>query len=565
VSDSDETMTLHLGRGPELADGGGPGGPDRFWADDDLSSDADQPTAEPAAGLVTLGYLRAAVRRGRPFILVMAVLGLLIGVGLLKAAPLPQSANSTLFLAHNTAEDAVEAQLTDQVLLESDAVALRTMRILGLHETLKSFESSYTVTVVTNSIMTVVFRAPALSTAIRDENALTAEFLRFRAAQLEAQQAGTLTSLNQQISQAAGQVAAQARQISKLQAQPPTPANKAKLAVLQDQHTQGAAALVILTQTVHANQAATQVMTAQIVQGSTVLNSATAVPRSRIKGPGVYVAGGLIGGLALGLVIVLVRTLISDRLRRRDDVARVLGAPVRLSIVAGRPRRWRPGGRRLAAASGRDFQRVITFLGGELSARPRGGSGLAVVPAGNPEVAAVCLAALAVSLAKDGKRVMVADLTGRRAAARLLGVTAPGISKVTADGAPLVVVVPEKDDLVPIGPLRASVTPANPDAAAPSAAELASAHQSADFLLTLADLDPAVGAEHLATWSAKVIAMITAGQSSATRIQALGEMVRLAGLSLPAAVLVGADKTDESLGISPSPDEAPRAEAGRLQ
>jgi len=566
MSDSDETMTLHLGRGAELGDGRGAELPDHFWSDDDFPSDADRPAAEPAAGLVTLGYLRAAVRRSRPFILAMAVVGLVVGAGLLKVAPIAQQATSTLFLAHNTNEDAVEAQLTDQVLLESDAVALRTMQNLGLHESLKSFESSYTVTVVTNSIMTVVFRAPATSVAIRDENALTAEFLRFRTAQLENQQAGVLATLNQQITRATSQVAAQARQITQLQAQPSTPENKIKIAVLQARHTQAVAALVILTQTVQGNQASTQVMTAQIVKGSTVLNSATPVPRSRLKLPGEYVGGGLVGGLALGLIIVLVRTLISDRLRRRDDVARVLGAPVRLSVVAGRRRRWRPRGRGLAAASGRDFQRVIAYLGSEVSARPRSGSGLAVVPAGDPQVAAVCLAALAVALAKEGKRVMVADLSGRLAAARLLGVTTPGISKISAHGAQLVVVVPEKDNLIPIGPLRASVAPTAPDAASePFAAELAAAHKSADLLLTLAALDPAVGAEHLATWTAKVIAMITAGQSSATRIQALGEMIRLAGLSLPAAVLVGADKTDESLGVSQSPDEAPRAEAGSLR
>jgi capsular polysaccharide biosynthesis protein len=471
-----------------------------------------------------------------------------------------------LFLAHNTSEDAVEAQLTDQILLESDAVALQTIKKLGLHESPKSFESSYTVTVVTNSIMTVVFRAPALSDAIRDENALTAEFLRFRTAQLDTQQAGVLASLQQQITQATQQVNGEARQITQLQAQPSTADNKIKIAVLQARHTQAAAALVILTSTVQGNQAATQVMTAQIVKGSTVLNSATPVPHSHLKVPVEYVGGGLVGGLALGLIIVLIRTLISDRLRRRDDVARVLGAPVRLSVTAGRPGRLRSRGRGLATAAGRDYQRVIAYLGTELPARPRSGAGLAVVPAGDPQFAAVCLTALAVSLAKDGKRVMVADLSGQLAAARLLGVTTPGISKVSADGAQLVVLVPEKDDLVPVGPLRASVALAAADAAAGSfAAELASAHKSADLLLTLAALDPAVGAEHLATWTAKVIAVITAGQSSATRIQALGEMVRLAGLSLPAAVLVGADKTDESLGVSQSPDEAPRAEADSLR
>ena len=41
---------------------------------------------------------------------------------------------------------------------------------------------------------------------------------------------------------------------------------------------------------------------------------------------------GLIAGLVLGLGIVVIRALLSDRLYRRDDVARALGAPVKLSV-----------------------------------------------------------------------------------------------------------------------------------------------------------------------------------------------------------------------------------------
>ena len=46
---------------------------------------------------------------------------------------------------------------------------------------------------------------------------------------------------------------------------------------------------------------------------------------------------------------------------------------------------------------------------------------------------------------------------------------------------------------------------------------------------------------------------MTAGRSSWTRIHAVGEMIRLAGMSLVSAVLVGADKTDESLGVTQPP------------
>ena len=88
----------------------------------------------------------------------------------------------------------------------------------------------------------------------------------------------------------------------------------------------------------------------------------------------------------------------------------------------------------------------------------------------------------------------------------------------------------------------------------PVSADLAAAYSTADVLLTLAALDPMLGAEHLATWATDVVVMVTAGKSSWTRVQAVGEMVRLAGIRTVSAVLVGADKTDESLGVMHVPD-----------
>ena len=79
-----------------------------------------------------------------------------------------------------------------------------------------------------------------------------------------------------------------------------------------------------------------------MVTGSYVLNAATALPRSHIKGPALYFAGGLFGGLVVGMGGVIIAALLSRRLRRRDDVAAALGAPVRLSVGPLRPRRWPP-------------------------------------------------------------------------------------------------------------------------------------------------------------------------------------------------------------------------------
>ena len=67
------------------------------------------------------------------------------------------------------------------------------------------------------------------------------------------------------------------------------------------------------------------------LENSQVLN-VTPLPYSKKKNLVTYGAIGLIGGLALGLAIVVVRALVSDRLRRRDDIAYALDAPVKLSV-----------------------------------------------------------------------------------------------------------------------------------------------------------------------------------------------------------------------------------------
>ena len=90
--------------------------------------------------------------------------------------------------------------------------------------------------------------------------------------------------------------------------------------------------------------------------------------------------------------------------------------------------------------------------------------------------------------------------------------------------------------------------------ALPSPRRWPTACASANLLLTLATLDPSLGGEHLATWATDAVAVVTAGRSSWTKIHAVGEMIRLSGTRLVSAVLVGADKTDESLGVTQTPE-----------
>jgi hypothetical protein len=72
---------------------------------------------------------------------------------------------------------------------------------------------------------------------------------------------------------------------------------------------------------------------------------------------------------------------------------------------------------------------------------------------------------------------------------------------------------------------------------------------SADLLLTLVTLDPALGADYLPTWASDAVVVVTAGRSSAEKVHGVGEMIRLSGIRLDSAILIDADRSDKSLGV----------------
>ena len=272
------------------------------------------------------------------------------------------------------------------------------------------------------------------------------------------------------------------------------------------------------------------------------IDPALALPRSRLRLPLQYVFGGLLLGLVLGMGFVIVGALASDRLRRRDDIARALGAPVQLSVGRIRIGGLR-GPRGLAAAKDPELQRIVGHLRNVMpnaAARP---PALAVIPADNPRVAAVAAVSLALSLAKERKAVLFADLSGGAHAAKLLGVAREGVRAVSVDGEQLVVAFPE--GICPTGPLRpARAGFRRPlDGSGLSGKGLASAYRAADVVVTLAALDPALGGDHIGTWASAAVVLVTACECTATGLGATAEMVRLAGVAL-SAVLLGADKNE---------------------
>jgi capsular polysaccharide biosynthesis protein len=542
MNDNERTFMLSLNRNSDP--------PGRFWADDAVAAVDDDPV-DFNAGLASLGFIRAAIRRSARFLAVMAVVGLLIGAAVYVATPHSAQASTTLLLTVGPESVPGTAIQDDVAIAQSRTVAGRVVHKLNLPQSVSSFLGSYTVTPVTDRVLLITVNAPSSNEAVSWANAVAAEFLRYRAQQLDAAQQQVLIALNQQIDQARQHVNTLKSQVSRLSAHSRPPAQQGTITRLRTQLSQAESALIALVQNNNSTAAGTRETTASQIRGSGVLDRAAPIPpRSKLKHMILYAAIGLVGGLALGLGLVVIRALITDRLYRRDDVARALGAPVQLSVGRTRVRRRRQGGHGLAAARSSNVQRIVAHLDRAMPARSRSGTAFAVVPVDDPQVAALSLVSLAVSCARQGMQVIVADLASGAPAAGLLGSREPGVRPVSVDDARLLVAVPEAQDVLPVGPLiRASAR----DQLSPFTEALTNAYASSDVLLTLAPLDPALGSDHFATWAAAAVVVINAGRSSWTKIHAVGELVRLAGTRLVSGVLVGADKTDDSLGVVPSP------------
>ena len=250
-------------------------------------------------------------------------------------------------------------------------------------------------------------------------------------------------------------------------------------------------------------------------------------------------ASGLIGGAALGCGAVLFFAITSDRLRRRSDVAAALELPVPVSVgrIAPISERWLwvPHVRTLDGRCSHERQRLAHAIEMELP-MPRRWGRIAVACIDNADEVRFGVAAAAAELAGEGLSTTLIDLTEHGSLVEL----AP-----SATGSPdaSTVLRPRGIPTLAGGPGDLRAVGADHDE------DLASLAPT-DVTLVLADLDPSVGADHLAAWTDRVIIAVTAGRSSAERIRTAADLVRTAGLELRFAALLRRERADESSGTA---------------
>ena len=533
---------------------------ERLWAYEDFPALEEHPPFNIAGAFASLGFIGAAIRRSRRFWIAWMIFGMLAGLGIYVKYPVSYQATVSILIKNSANEDPTAAMQTDQALAQSYTVAANTVQALHLTQSVSSFRAAYTASTLTDQVLSLNVAAPTGAGAIERANTLAAQFLKFRKSLLLAQQTQQLNALDQQVPAAEAHIADLQSRIAQLQGQ-----TSSQLTQLQAQLKTAQQSLPTLEQTMTGLKADTQSNTATMIYGSQVLDAATLLKHSKVKSLVEYVLSGLIGGLAIGLGIVIVRELISDKLRRRDDIAAALGGPVRLSVGPIKTGRL-PAGPRANAARERDLRRIALHLRNAVPRKQRGAAALAVVAVDNTASIAPAVASMVESCTAQGMQVVLADLAEGAPVARYLGANGAGVRPVRVGNSSVVAVIPDANDIAPGGPVRPQGTAlaggagaALASAVSPPSDVLLTAFRSADLLLTVAELDPAFGAEHLATWASEAVAVITAGNTRAGRAYAVGEMLRVSGVPVVSCVVVGADKHDESLGLSPDGAVVPSA------
>jgi hypothetical protein len=514
----------------------GRGTPAPVFDDDDQAS-----PGRPMPTLVSLHFMRMALRRRRLACVLSAVLGLVAAGTFMLAFPLPHEAKASLVLTHDPDVDSTRAMATNVSLLQTRTVATRTTERLGLTVKPDAFLKSVTVETQGSELMILTLSAPTDAEAVRQLDGLTSTYLEFRAEQLSSQSRILMGGMQQRIKELQVDVADISRRIEQLTAD-----TTASPSTLSDMISQRA----YLVDRIEALQQSVEDATLRnsaVVSSSRVLDPPAAEPGLAKRTVVLGLASGLIGGAALGCGTVLFFAITSDRLRRRSDVAGALGLAVPVSVgrIAAIPKglRWLPP---LGAVNHRrvsDRQRLAQAIEDELLTHPS--APLAVAGLDNTDELGLAVAAAARGLAARDYSTTIIDLTNRGSRGLMNVPWAIGSSNAPTLLRPrgLPPLARGAADLLTVGQWHDDDSTPQP--------------QLGDVTLVLAELDPAVGADHLTAWADRVILVVTAGRSSVEKVRTVGEIVRSAGLDLRFAALLRTERMDESSGLGPIEDPAP--------
>jgi hypothetical protein len=476
--------------------------------------------------MVNLRFLKGALRRRWRVWLGCALAGLVVGAGYHAVVPVKYTATATLYLAHAPDSDNTVVAQNDLAMLDTAAVGDRALAILGMKGvTGTKFLGKQPGTTQSDNVLTISMTGPSATEAVRRVDAVAKAYLEFRAKQYRAQNAAVVAAAGQQANDLRTRINQLNTEIAGLHG-----AGGSQLTTLVAERATATTELTTLQQSIQQDDLATL----SVIHGSRVITPGTAVTTSKKKVFALDGLTGLAGGLGLGIFLVVAQAALSDRIRRREDLAAVLGAPVVVSVGPVK----RPFGARrrsllgLATGSDRQIATVARYFR-DLSVES-GGAPVMVVAADDRLVPAAAVLAAAGTLVADDRRVVVVDATEDRVVASHLGVRAPGRLPVEIRTGCCVTL------LVPSMPWEEAAD----GVSEPNLTELL-----AHTVLVIASCGPSNGAWRLRTWARHAVVTVSSGASTVSRISTLGELLDAAGIGVVGTVLLDADPLDDSPGL----------------
>lgn len=473
---------------------------------------------------VSLHFLRGALLRKWRTLATFVFAGAVLALVALHVMPAASSASTALILAHPSGEDQATAMATDVSLLRTRTVAQHTIDAMELSTTPDQLQKTVTVSAPTPEILEITVDAATPSAAVARLSAFSSAYLAFRSALVRAASDGIVKGDQTRIKQLQHQSQNLTQQYDLLVAKHDA-SSQASANDLLSRRSQLDAEISSLQQDIQQSSLDTE----SILAASHTVDAPALNPPHRAKRMVLVVMSGLIGGTAAGVGLVLMMALLSNRLRRRDEVALALRRPVKFS--ARSTSSWRRGRRGLTL---RDQDVLAAGLGTALTDDPQP-QRLALVTTGAPRDGASVVARLAQRLAEEGRRVCLVDLSDKGHLAGAVGRT---------------------------GQQCAVLRPTGTVATAPGPLSLASSYtgrlsideagweewSGAEVVLVLADAELGVGAGPLSTWADRAVLLVRAGAASAELLDSVSRVFEATGIEIDFAMLVGADTTDESPG-----------------
>ncbi len=486
-----------------------------------------------SAPFATLSSLWRALRRRRRVWGTVAAAGVAAAVGLSLAFPPDHTATTTLFLQRSDQGDATEAMESDAELLRSRTVVQAAIDLIGLRLPAERLLSDLRVSVVTTDILRLTVAAATDVEAVRRARAVGEAFLAFRTAEYERQSRVEVEALRERASDVTSQLARVNEAIGRFGTRPET-LGEAGLREYGDLLSQKAMLSGQVDQLQRRIDVAT-VAPATSVAKSRILDPASPDERSPLRAMAINAASGLVGGFAVGTGWIVLQELVSTRVRGSREVAAALRAPVAVTTGPLRASRriQRKRFRTDASELPRAIVRVMVKWRDALSTRESARGAVVVFSVSADREAALFIACTAAALARDGRAVVVTDLSDGCILAGVFSVEPRGTSTVA---------VPGSASTLRVSFARSESQSASGNGVGDGRHDVGS---DADLRLVFVTASALIERVWLPLGAdSTAVAVVRAGGANADALVSVGQTLAESEVQLDHVVLVGADPDD---------------------